>query len=67
MFESASKPKGIIALPFCTYHHDIEVNDKVESIYQDFYQTIRPYFPKGREHVDNYYKNITINLPRLDS
>lgn len=59
------KPKGIVAI--WTYHHDIKVNGKVEPIYQNFYQAIRPYFPKGREHVDNYYKNITINLPRLES
>ncbi|AIT10263.1 methyltransferase [Candidatus Francisella endociliophora] len=59
------KPKGIVAI--WTYHQDIQVNGKVEIIYQNFYKTIRPYFPEGRKHIDNYYKDININLPKLES
>ncbi|APC91408.1 MULTISPECIES: class I SAM-dependent methyltransferase [Francisella] len=59
------KPNGIIAI--WAYHHNITVNAKVEIIYQELYKTIRPYFPQGREHIDNFYKDININLTKLDA
>ncbi|MBK2110299.1 class I SAM-dependent methyltransferase [Francisella tularensis] len=59
------KPNGIVAI--WAYHHNISVNTAVEIIYQEFYRTIRPYFPQGREHIDNFYKDINIDLPKLDS
>ncbi|MDE4938663.1 SAM-dependent methyltransferase, partial [Francisella tularensis subsp. holarctica] len=38
-----------------------------EIIYQEFYRTIRPYFTQCIEHIDNFYKDINIDLPKLDS
>ena len=57
------KPNGIVAI--WAYHNNITINIKVEVIYQEFYRIIRPYFPQ--EHIDNFYKDININLPKLDA
>ncbi|MDE4969676.1 SAM-dependent methyltransferase, partial [Francisella tularensis subsp. holarctica] len=48
------KTNGIVAI--WAYHHNISVNTEVEIIYLEFYRNIRPYFPQGREHIDNFYK-----------
>ncbi len=57
------KPEGVIALvTYGTFHLEGEINERVQSFYQD---EIGPYWPAERAHVENGYRDFDFPFREL--
>jgi ubiquinone/menaquinone biosynthesis C-methylase UbiE len=58
------KPNGIVA--FWMYNL-FRINPEIDAIIDDYYWNIlKGYWPEGRENIDQEYKNVNLNLERLN-
>lgn len=58
------KPSGLLAV--WTYSPISLPDEKLNQVVQDYYDTIaKPWWPPGREHVDNGYRDLPFPFPEL--